>query len=296
MTEKYEEFRLSPQLEARWASWFADYPTHSHVGFSLGGLSTREHLEVAFRVCLNEASRIASDISIEPESILEIGCWAGQKTLALAKRFPNAQVVGLEPDASAWRMATETLAEQNAPNVRFVQGFGESLPFPDGSFDLIVSHTVIEHVQDVDQCIDEMSRVLRPGGVLHLEGPNYTWPEEPHLQIFTPPRCSKSVMKFFAALQGKKKQAEFIDGLQLVYPRWIEDGFRRNGLLWHDRAVEKVRSVLAGGGQQVVAYRRAARFLQFTRRIGLSSVAAMLLVALKLYPSLLYTVRKKGNR
>ena len=63
---------------------------------------------------------------------------------------------------------------------RVVCGAGEYLPFPADSFDLILSHEVLEHVQDDQAAIREMVRTLRPGGRLVLFCPNRGYPFETH--------------------------------------------------------------------------------------------------------------------
>lgn len=69
-------------------------------------------------------------------------------------------------------------ARQKTPRV--VCGAGEYLPFPADSFDLILSHEVLEHVQDDQAAIREMVRTLRPGGRLVLFCPNRGYPFETH--------------------------------------------------------------------------------------------------------------------
>jgi SAM-dependent methyltransferase len=59
-------------------------------------------------------------------------------------------------------------------------GAGEELPLPSNTFDLILSHEVLEHVADDQKAIDEMVRVLRPGGRLVLFCPNSGYPFETH--------------------------------------------------------------------------------------------------------------------
>ena len=59
-------------------------------------------------------------------------------------------------------------------------GVGEWLPFPDNSFDLILSHEVLEHVQDDRQAVSEIVRTLGPGGRLALFVPNRGYPFETH--------------------------------------------------------------------------------------------------------------------
>ena len=69
-------------------------------------------------------------------------------------------------------------ARQKVPRV--VCGAGEFLPFPANSFDLILSHEVLEHVQDDQAAIREMVRTLTPGGRLVLFCPNRGYPFETH--------------------------------------------------------------------------------------------------------------------
>ena len=59
-------------------------------------------------------------------------------------------------------------------------GAGERLPFPEASFDFLLSHEVLEHVQNDADAIREMVRVLRPGGRLALFCPNRGYPFETH--------------------------------------------------------------------------------------------------------------------
>jgi SAM-dependent methyltransferase len=61
-----------------------------------------------------------------------------------------------------------------------VNGVGEALPFPSNSFDLILSHEVLEHVQDDQVAINEIVRTLSPGGRLVLFCPNRGYPFETH--------------------------------------------------------------------------------------------------------------------
>ncbi len=104
--------------------------------------------------------------------VLENGCGVGQYLLRLARR--GGQVIGLEYDRPRAQAAAR------ATGAPIVNAAGEGLPFPADSFDLILSHEVIEHVQDDRQAIREMVRTLRPGGRLALFCPNRGYPFETH--------------------------------------------------------------------------------------------------------------------
>jgi SAM-dependent methyltransferase len=103
--------------------------------------------------------------------ILENGCGVGMYVEHLSPYGGN--VIGLEYD---FERAAE--ARMNSPHV--INGAGESLPFPSGAFDLILSHEVIEHVQDDRAAICEMIRILRPSGRIVLFAPNRGYPFETH--------------------------------------------------------------------------------------------------------------------
>ena len=68
-------------------------------------------------------------------------------------------------------------------NATFTTGFGEDLPYPDNSFDFIVSYDVFEHVRDLRIVMGEVSRVLKPGGRLLAVFPQFYQPLESHLTL-----------------------------------------------------------------------------------------------------------------
>ena len=103
--------------------------------------------------------------------ILENGCGVGMYVEHLAPY--GGKISGLEFD---FERAAE--AGQNSP--RIINAAGEYLPFPAESFDLILSHEVIEHVQSDVDAIREMVRVLKPGGRAVIFVPNRWYPFETH--------------------------------------------------------------------------------------------------------------------
>ncbi|HMB25151.1 MAG: methyltransferase domain-containing protein [Chloroflexota bacterium] len=103
--------------------------------------------------------------------ILENGCGVGMYVEHISPF--GGKVVGLEYD---FERAAE--AGMNSPHI--INGTGEFLPLPSATFDLILSHEVLEHVQDDRLAVREMIRVLQPGGRIVIFVPNRGYPFETH--------------------------------------------------------------------------------------------------------------------
>lgn len=103
--------------------------------------------------------------------VLENGCGVGMYVEHLKPYC--GQVVGLEYDFERAHRAGESSAN-------IINGAGETLPLPNESFDLILSHEVLEHVNNDRDALEEMVRVLRRGGRIVLFCPNRGYPFETH--------------------------------------------------------------------------------------------------------------------
>jgi 2-polyprenyl-6-hydroxyphenyl methylase / 3-demethylubiquinone-9 3-methyltransferase len=96
-------------------------------------------------------------------SVLDLGCGGGFMAEALARR--GAQVMGVDPSAPAIEAAREH-AEATGLHIEYHVGVGEQPPFPDGSLDCVVVVDVLEHVADPAVVLDQIRRILKPGGLL----------------------------------------------------------------------------------------------------------------------------------
>ena len=104
-------------------------------------------------------------------SVLENGCGVG---MYVEKLVPFAgSVTGLEYDY-------ERTLDAHQRSDQITNAAGEYLPFPDDSYDVILSHEVLEHVQDDRAAVAEMVRVLKPGGRAVIFSPNRGYPFETH--------------------------------------------------------------------------------------------------------------------
>jgi len=103
--------------------------------------------------------------------VLEDGCGVGMY-VAHIQPF-GGQVFGLEYDF-------ERVREAHQRSALLACAAGEGLPYPAETFDLILSHEVLEHVRDDAQAVREIVRALKPGGRLALFVPNRGYPFETH--------------------------------------------------------------------------------------------------------------------
>ena len=105
---------------------------------------------------------------IENSKFLDIGCGAGY-SMYRATQDLNCECIGIDPDPTAHGVGR--YAEKAYLTDQILQGFSENLPFDDESFDVVYSSHVLEHVNDQQETLLEMKRVLKQNGVLIIGMP-----------------------------------------------------------------------------------------------------------------------------
>jgi len=114
---------------------------------------------------------------LEGRTILDAGCGIGTYVRAFRRFSPHVHGVDLDAEKAAE-------AARELPHI--VQASAEELPYPAGSFDVVLSHEVIEHVGDDRRAVADAVRALRspgagvPGGRLVIFAPNRLYPFETH--------------------------------------------------------------------------------------------------------------------
>jgi len=98
----------------------------------------------------------------KPGAILDVGCGTGRLLRAAEPMFPLARLEGVDAAAEMIRYARAALPAGS--RITFAQATAESLPFPDGVFDLVFSTMTYHHWADQRQGIVEVARVLASGG------------------------------------------------------------------------------------------------------------------------------------
>lgn len=101
--------------------------------------------------------------------VLDVGCGTGFPTLELAQRLgPSARVTGIDPWAAALARARRKAKVWGVDNVTFIDGDATAMPFPDNSFDLMVSNLGLNNFADPAAALAECRRVARPGARIAL--------------------------------------------------------------------------------------------------------------------------------
>jgi SAM-dependent methyltransferase len=111
-------------------------------------------------------------------SLLDVGCGPGTITVDLAARIAPGRVTALEVTEAALGLARAHAAERGQGNVDFVVADVHALGLPDGAFDVVHAHQVLQHVADPVRALAQLRRVCRPGGVVAARDSDYaafTW-------------------------------------------------------------------------------------------------------------------------
>jgi SAM-dependent methyltransferase len=106
---------------------------------------------------LEAFGRALEQVEPSPRRVLDLGTGTGVAALAVARRFPEAEVVGIDLADSMIAAARRKTGPELADRVRFEVGDAAALPFEDGAFDLVTHANMIPF-------FDELARVVAPGG------------------------------------------------------------------------------------------------------------------------------------
>ena len=103
------------------------------------------------------------------ETVLDLGSGAGTDSLVAAQMVaPGGTVTGIDMTPEMVAKARGAAAQMGLANVEFLEGEVERLPFPDETFDVVISNGVIDLVPDKDAVFAEVARVLRPAGRIQV--------------------------------------------------------------------------------------------------------------------------------
>ena len=130
-----------------------------------------------WRTVDNSAAYLASHLRAGV-SVLDVGCGPGTITVDIAARVAPGPVVGIDAAPAAIEAATEEGARAGVVNATFRTADVYALDFPDGTFDVVHAHQVLQHLADPVAALREMRRVCKPGGIVAARDSDYsamTW-------------------------------------------------------------------------------------------------------------------------
>jgi ubiquinone/menaquinone biosynthesis C-methylase UbiE len=136
--------------------------------------------------------------------LVDVG--AGQGAGVLEALHRGADAYGVEPGSEFAALARKRLREGGYDPERIHETGGETLPFPDASFDYVISLQVLEHVEDPRPLLEEMHRVLRPGGEAVVRCENYLAFHEQHYRVPWLPMLPKSIGSRYLKAMGRDPQ------------------------------------------------------------------------------------------
>jgi arsenite methyltransferase len=103
------------------------------------------------------------------ERVLDLGSGAGTDSLVAVQMVgEQGRVTGIDMTSAMLDRARAGAAEMGMKNVEFIECEAEQLPFPDESFDVVISNGVIDLIPDKDAVFSELFRVLVPGGRMQI--------------------------------------------------------------------------------------------------------------------------------
>lgn len=103
--------------------------------------------------------------------ILDLGTGSGYLSFAIAKRYPNLSIVGLDIVENALENNRVKAKEENLNNLTFVTYDGIDFPFGNEAFDMVISRYALHHFPEIQKSISEVSRVLKVEGFFFISDP-----------------------------------------------------------------------------------------------------------------------------
>lgn len=172
-SRKYEDGSVAREYDAWTQDGILEYywGEHIHLGYyneeeMEAGYKKKDFIQAKYDFVdeMMKLGGIDEDIG-KPVKVLDVGCGVGGTSRYLAKNLgPQAQVTGITLSPNQVARAQELAIEQDVPNANFTVMNALDMDFPDNTFDVVWACESGEHMPDKKKYIEEMMRVLKPGG------------------------------------------------------------------------------------------------------------------------------------
>uniref|UniRef100_A0A7S3ZAY1 Methyltransferase domain-containing protein n=1 Tax=Lotharella globosa TaxID=91324 RepID=A0A7S3ZAY1_9EUKA len=173
------------------------------------------------------------DMPAGPKKVLDVGCGFGGSSRYLAKKyFQDGTVTGITISPNQVKRARELAEEQGVPNANFELKDALAMDFPDNSFDVVWAIESGEHMPSKTKYVEEMARVLKPGGVIvfatwcqRRTPPIFSEEEKSELQFLYdewahPHFVSIDTYKKIMRMTGKLENVDSDDWNRYTLPSW----------------------------------------------------------------------------
>jgi SAM-dependent methyltransferase len=191
--------------------------------------------------------------------LLDVGCGPGSITLGLAEAVSPGDVVAIDLSADVLEGARDLARERGGTNVRFEQGDIYDIRWPEGSFDVVYAHQVLQHVPRPVDALQRMKRLLRPGGLVGVRDSDYG------TSAWSPPdaRIARWLALYHAVAArngGEADAGRYLHG-------WLRDaGFTAialSGTTWTFPGYDTVESWATSWAERVVRSNLATKAVEY---------------------------------
>jgi ubiquinone/menaquinone biosynthesis C-methylase UbiE len=172
---------------------------------------------------------------LKNKKFLDVGSGCGEFVFEAVKN--GAIGFGVEPDELSLKIS-KLLFRIYKKKAKFIKAYGEQLPFPSNYFDIVISNSTVEHVRNPERVLEEMVRVLKPGGMLWLKCPNFLYPFERHYKRFYIPLLPRFLQQLYFNILSKRWTKYFYH-LKRITPFFILHFLKKNNLHYRNLSVEK---------------------------------------------------------
>ena len=203
--------------------------------------------------------------------LLDVGCGPGSITLGLAAAVAPGEVLAIDLSSDVVEEARRLAIEKGIGNVRFERADVNDLAQPDGAFDVVYAHQVLQHVQEPVRALEAMKRVLARGGLVAVRDSDYgtcTWsPPEP--------RIARWLEIYHAVARANGADA---DAGRHLYGWLVRAGFaeiRLSGTTWTFPGYDSVQEWSISRAERTVGSNLAAQAVEYgiATRSELESIA-----------------------
>jgi len=128
----------------------------------------KQHWKMAEKFGQDYGQKLAAQ-KFSGGKIIDVGCGFGATNLALAQRFPDSDILGIDLSEPLLDIAVEAAKEANlSGRVRFEPADVQQIPYPENTFDVAININMLHLVDDPIRMLNEIERVLVPGGYLFI--------------------------------------------------------------------------------------------------------------------------------